>query len=69
MKILIKNTENQKSYNCEAEVKLCSKNKAWGFYSLELLGFGTNEWSASMNLVQQIDELITELQKLKENVA
>ena len=66
MEIKLKNDGKQRAQSCEAEIELCSKNRVWGHFKAEFSGLGVNEWSAKMKLIEQVDTLITELQKLKE---
>ena len=69
MEIKIKNDGKQRAQSCEAEFELSSKNNTWGHFSAEFSCFGANEWSAKMGLIQQVDDLIAELQKLKDRVS
>lgn len=70
MEIKLRNDGKQKAQSCEAKIELsCSKNNAWGHFRAEFSGYGANDWSAKMNLIQQVDDLIVELQKLKDNVS
>ena len=69
MEIKLRNDGKQKAQSCEAEVELSSKNHAWGNFRAEFSGYGANDWSAKMNLIQQVDDLIVELQKLKDSVS
>lgn len=70
MEIKLRNDGKQKAQSCEVEIELsCSKNNAWGHFRAEFSGYGANDWSAKMNLIQQVDDLIVELQKLKDNVS
>ena len=68
MEIKLRNDGKQKAQSCEAEIELSSKNHAWGHFRAEFSGYGANDWSAKMNLIQQVDGLIVELQKLKDSV-
>lgn len=69
MGINIKNDGKQKDQSCEAEIELNSKSTYWGFFKANFNGYGANEWSAKMNLIQQVDDLIKELQNLKDTVS
>ena len=69
MEIKLRNDGKQKAQSCEAEIELSSKNHAWGHFRAEFSGYGANDWSAKMNLIQQVDDLIVELQKLKDSVS
>jgi hypothetical protein len=68
MEIKVKNDGKQKAQSCEAVIDFSSKNHAWGHFNADFSGYGANEWSAKMNLIQQVDDLIIELQKLKDAV-
>jgi hypothetical protein len=66
MNIKITNDGKQKAQSCEAEIEFNSTLTYWGFFSANFTGYGVNEWSAKMNLIQQVDDLISELNKLKD---
>lgn len=68
LEIKVKNDGKQKAQSCESELEISSKNNAWGHFRADFSGYGANEWSAKMNLIQQVDDLIVELQKLKDAV-
>ena len=69
MEIKLRNDGKQKAQSCEAEIELSSKNNAWGHFRAEFSGYGVNDWSAKMTLIQQVDDLIVELQKLKDSMS
>lgn len=68
MNVKVTNDGKQKAQSCEAEVELNSQSTYWGFFRANFTGYGANEWSAKMNLIQQVDDLIVELNKLKDDV-
>jgi hypothetical protein len=68
MEIKLRNDGKQKAQSCEAKIELGSKNQGWGNFNAEFSGWGADGWSAETNLIQQVDELILELQKLKSSV-
>lgn len=65
----LKNDGKQRAQSWEAEIELSSENHAWGHFLAQFSGYGVDEWSAKMNLIQQVDDLIVELQKLKNDVS
>lgn len=65
MGIKITNDGKQKAQSFEAELELDSVDY-WGFFKTEFIGYGANECSAKMNLIKQIDNLIIELNKIKD---
>jgi hypothetical protein len=67
MKIKVTNDGKQKAQSCEAELELDSESTYWGLFNAKFKGYGVNDYSAKMNLVQQIDDLIIQLNKIKEN--
>ncbi len=69
MEIKLKNDGKQKAQSCEAEIEIQSATTYWGSFKSEFVGYGVNEWSAKMNLIQQVDALMVELQKLKDSVS
>jgi hypothetical protein len=64
MEIKTTNDGKQKAQSCDAEIFLTSESTYWGFYELNLKGYGANEWSAKMNLIQQSEDLILKLKEL-----
>lgn len=64
MEIRVKNDGKQKAQSCEASVQIF-ENGGWGHFNAEFEGYGANEWSAKQNLIEQVDRLIAELNKLK----
>lgn len=66
MQIKVTNDGKQKAQSCEAEIEFNSESTYWGFFGANFTGYGANEWSAKMNLIKQVDDLIVKLQKLKE---
>jgi hypothetical protein len=69
MEIKLKNDGKQKAQSWEASLDLNSKINTWGHFSAQFSGYGANEWSAKMTLLQQVDDLIAELQKLKDSIS
>jgi len=68
MGIKVTNDGKNKAQSCEAEIELNSKSTYWGTFSSKFTGYGANEWSAKMNLIQQVDDLLIELNKLKDEI-
>lgn len=68
-KMKVKNDGKQKAQSCEATIDFASTNNAWGHFNADFSGYGANEWSAKMNLIEQVDKLIIELQELKKDVS
>lgn len=69
MKIKVKDDGKKRAQSCEAKIELTSKDTYWGHFRADFSGYGANDWSAKMNLIQQVDDLILELQKLKDSVS
>jgi hypothetical protein len=69
MNIIIKNDGKGKAQSFTAELDLTSISSYWGYYNSSFIGYGSNEWSAKMSLIQQIDNLILELDKIKKSNA
>lgn len=67
MDIIITNDGKSKAQSCEAKIQFNSPFKYWGYYECYFVGYGGNEWSAKMQLIDQINNLISELNKLKES--
>ncbi|MCA2656606.1 hypothetical protein [Microcystis sp. M061S2] len=65
MDIKVSNDGKQNAQSFEAELELNSTIHYWGHFRAEFSGYGANEWSAKMNLIEQIDNLIIELNKIK----
>lgn len=64
MKIETTNDGKQRAQSCDATLTLKDKNE-WGSFTAEFTGYGANEWSAKENLIENIDKLIAELDKIK----
>jgi len=69
MSIKVTNDGTSRAQSCKATVKLESDSKSWGHYKANFSGYGANEYSAAMSLIQQIDNLIIELQKIKDDAS
>lgn len=68
MGIKVTNDGKNKAQSYEAEIELDSNLTYWGYYTSKFTGYGANEWSAKMNLIQQVDDLLIELNKLKDDI-
>lgn len=68
MEIKLTNDGKQKAQSCVANIELSSKTHSWGHFYTEFTGYGANDYSAKMNLIKNVDDLIIELQKLKDSV-
>lgn len=69
MNIKVTNDGKQKAQSCEAEIEFHSDSTYWGFFNTKFVGYGANEWSAKMNLIEQTETLIKKLQELKASVS
>lgn len=69
MEIKLKNDGKKKAQSCEATIEFSSTNNAWGHFNADFSGYGADDWSAKMNLIQKVNDLIVELKKLKDVVS
>jgi hypothetical protein len=65
---IVINDGKQKAKSYEAEIEFHSDGTYWGFFNAKFVGYGVDEWSAKMNLIEQTETLIKKLQELKASV-
>lgn len=68
MEIRVENDGKGKAQSCEATLSIYSDTTYWGHFSADFSGYGANEWSAKINLIEQAEILIEKLNEIiKEN--
>ena len=65
--IKIKNDGKGRAQSFEAFYSLDGSD-GWGFYEAKFEGYGANEFSAKNNLVQQVDNMIKNLKRIKDDI-
>jgi hypothetical protein len=63
------NDEKLRAQSFKAELELKSKYQSWGHFYAEFSGYGANDYSAKMSLMKQIDDLINELNTIKNGIS
>lgn len=67
MGIITKNDGKEKYQSWEAEFEQ-SGSDGMGHYNSDFTGYGATEYDAKVNLLQQVDNLIKNLKRIKDEV-
>ena len=64
--ITIKNDKKEKSQSFEAKIDQVGSTGD-GYYDCFFVGYGYNEYEAKQNVIEQVDNLIKNLKRIKDN--
>ena len=65
--ISIKNDKKERFQSFEAEIEQ-NGNTGMGHYDCHFIGYGQDEFEAKQNVIEQVDNLIKNLKRIKNNV-